>query len=675
MFSFPTKLKNNRALAVGILATSVFLVLAFILFYFLYVRGRINTERSNQAAAAAILVRESKLRAPALDGISQCLNASRICAVDRFNGLQFIATSGGLIALDESGAIKQRYTTLDGLPDNDLTALAVFEERLFIGTATAGLLAFDGREFTHYQFEKPRTAHVTSLAAAPGRLLIGTIDGGLFEYDGARFTRRINGASGGDFVRVTALLPYESRIYIGTQDTGLYLWREATLEHISTPEGLPSPHVTGLVVLPPRLSDSGKIAVATDFGIVTLTDANEMKPLSSRPNITSLSVAGNNLWAGLFTGGVIEVNPESNARNPRRSAAAQGVQHNGLPASAPTTVFTFDGLLWALTPQGAFSRDPESADQTFRPISARLASNCALTGSHITALAFDNAGRLWVGYFDQGIDIVSAGGGELITHIADERVKEVNFIARDDSVGRMIVASSRGAVALGGAAGVSIVEAFNHQTGLVNDSVAHISLADADAATPEAPQPHGRALIFATAGGLTTISEGRSRSLTAFHGLASNHLYASATAGSRLYLGTLAGLVELEGSRVLRTLKVSNSRLSHDWVTALCAASGSLFIGTNGGGVDELLPTGEITGFSDEIGKFEVNQGALVFSDDHLYAGTTDRGLLIYNTATRRWTRINEGLTSSNVTAIAADDRFIYVGTLNGLTRIEKRAW
>jgi ligand-binding sensor domain-containing protein len=179
--------------------------------------------------------------------------------------------------------------------------------------------------------------------------------------------------------------------------------------------------------------------------------------------------------------------------------------------------------------------------------------------------------------------------------------------------------------------------------------------------------------VLATAGGLTQISGGRARSLTAFHGLASNHLYSTAVSGSRLFVGSSAGLVELEGLRVVRAYRAANSPLSHDWVSALAAVDGSLYVGTNGGGVDMLLPTGEWTSFADELGRFEVNQNAMHYDGERLYVGTTDRGILVYNTRARRWSRIQAGLPSQNVTAIISDGESVYAGTLEGLARIEKR--
>ena len=83
--------------------------------------------------------------------------------------------------------------------------------------------------------------------------------------------------------------------------------------------------------------------------------------------------------------------------------------------------------------------------------------------------------------------------------------------------------------------------------------------------------------------------------------------------------------------------------------------------------------TGEFVNFADELGKFEVNQNAMHYDGERLYVGTSDRGLLIYHPRDRRWTRLSAGLASQSVTAITNDDRFVYVGTMNGLVRVEKR--
>ncbi|MEW6126573.1 MAG: hypothetical protein AB1757_05995 [Acidobacteriota bacterium] len=659
-------LKANKRLALISVSVIAVLLISLLTFFIIRFNNRIKAERDHAAEAVRVEVQESQLRAPATDGLTAFLNSSEVRATAAFNGTRYFATSGGLLAVDENGNLKRRYTTMDGLTDNDLTTLAIFRGRLFIGTAANGMMAFDGNGFTGFRFNKPKATRVSTLLATDTELLIGTLDGGLFEYDGEKFTRRLNWATGADFERITALLANQSRIYIGTQDKGLYLWREAQFQRFSEAEGLPSPRVTAIALMP----TGDAIAIATDFGIVTLNDANEIKALSTQPNITSLVSSKGKLFAGLFTDGITQIGDST-----KREGATQIIDTGHrtpdtrpLPSDSrlPTPdsrLFVDDGRLWMLTAAGAFARDESSSSPTFEPIPATIAKDAIVSAAHITTLALDNQNRLWIGYFDRGADVLSLETNTRLTHIEDDRIREVNFIAFDKASNRALIATSRGLVAMGADGKQTLT---TKEQGLIDNAIAHLSFVEDDASA------RGNRLILATAGGLTEISPGRARSLTAFHGLSSNHLYTSAIVGSRAFVGSLAGLVELEGLRVTRVFKKSNSKLSEDWVTALAEANGTLYVGTIGG-IDALLPTGEWVNFADELGKIEVNQNAMYFDGERLFVGTSDSGLLAYNVRERRWSSIRAGLTSANVTAITSDDRYVYVGTLNGMTRIEKR--
>ncbi len=228
MLNLLKSLIAQKRRAAIIAAATLLLLIAAAIFYVIKINKSISRERDQQALSARVEVEQTRLRAPSSDGFTIYLNASDVRAVCVLADTRYLATSGGLIALDESGAIKRRYTTLDGLTDNDLTTLAVFRDRLFIGTATAGLMAFDGNTFTGYSFIKPKATRVSVLLATETELLIGTLDGGLFEYDGEQFSRRVNSATGADFSRVTALLPYEfTPVYRNTGQRALYLARGA----------------------------------------------------------------------------------------------------------------------------------------------------------------------------------------------------------------------------------------------------------------------------------------------------------------------------------------------------------------------------------------------------------------------------------------------------------------
>jgi ligand-binding sensor domain-containing protein len=57
----------------------------------------------------------------------------------------------------------------------------------------------------------------------------------------------------------------------------------------------------------------------------------------------------------------------------------------------------------------------------------------------------------------------------------------------------------------------------------------------------------------------------------------------------------------------------------------------------------------------------------------HVLAGTLGNGLYVFDRETQRWTTVNDGLPSSNVTALAQSNGYIYVGTDNGLVRIQEQ--
>src|SRR6185369_2695380 len=134
---------------------------------------------------------------------------------------------------------------------------------------------------------------------------------------------------------------------------------------------------------------------------------------------------------GLFGGGLIELaknRPPADSRGSTEAPATDSVA--GLPRS-PTTIYAGGGKLWALTETGAFVRDEASSHPAFEPIAEGLSADRVLTGEHITSLAFDRAGRLWLAFFDRGIDVISADGSERLSHIEDDHLREINFLRFD----------------------------------------------------------------------------------------------------------------------------------------------------------------------------------------------------------------------------------------------------
>ena len=185
---------------------------------------------------------------------------------------------------------------------------------------------------------------------------------------------------------------------------------------------------------------------------------------------------------------------------------------------------------------------------------------------------------------------------------------------------------------------------------------------------------NGGHMTVATPAGLTFLDPDGNRSLYAFHGLVNNHVYALGAAGTHVLAGTLGGVSILEDGIVRANYTSANSALTHNWITAVARVDDEWFVGTYGGGLFRLDTQGTWRPFDDLRGPFEINANAMVVTNTHVFAGTLSRGLLAYDRQSRRWTTLEAGLPSSNVTALVADPT-PYIGTDNGIVRISQHAF
>jgi ligand-binding sensor domain-containing protein len=320
-------------------------------------------------------------------------------------------------------------------------------------------------------------------------------------------------------------------------------------------------------------------------------------------------------------------------------------------------VFDMQGRTYALTGAGLF----EAASGTaYQPVLER--PRVALADGNISALAVDTAGRLWVGYFDRGLDILEPGL-DRATHVEDQHVFCINRIVHERDGGLSAVGTANGLV-LFDAAGQQ-KQVLTKADGLIANNVSDILLRGEGSA---------RSITVATPAGLTTLDGAGTTSLYAFHGLVSNHAYALASAGSRTLVGTLGGLSIVDSGLVSASFTTANSGLRHNWITAIVPVSNEWFIGTYGAGVMKLESTGRWTTFPDLRPPLEINQNAMVATGEAVYAGTLGRGLAVYRRASGRWTMLQRGLPSANVTALALGGGYLYIGTDIGLVRVPERS-
>ncbi|MBV9084084.1 MAG: hypothetical protein JOZ62_15520 [Acidobacteriaceae bacterium] len=161
----------------------------------------------------------------------------------------------------------------------------------------------------------------------------------------------------------------------------------------------------------------------------------------------------------------------------------------------------------------------------------------------------------------------------------------------------------------------------------------------------------------------------------AFHGLVNNHVYTLAELDGAVYAGTLGGISAVRNGLVQASFTTANSELRQNWITASAVFDGRLYLGTYGSGVVRFDERGHVTSFPAFNGKrFEINTNAMLATSRALYAGTAGHGLAILRRGEDRWRFVTNGLPSMNVTTLDEHGGRFYVGTDNGLVRIQENA-
>jgi ligand-binding sensor domain-containing protein len=606
-------------------------------------------------------------------------------ALARFRDSYYAGTDGGLVQYSLDGNLTRRYSVLDGLPESDLTALAPFGAKLYIGTRTRGLVAFDGEHFESYRWPDRTPQAISALLEDSGRLLIGTVAGGLIEFDGKQFRELKIGPEKKRMLAINCLAKDGPRLYAGTFADGLWIAEAGRWLHFKGADGLLSDRIVGVV------PDGENIFVASDYGLAVARAASlfqdtgetaqkRFQSLKTTPTLSSMVSFHGRVLFCLDDG---ETFAMAQGVEVSRRAQIESVAWERPASLTSCHLEALDGDLWLLGSDGLrhARADENSQDQKSARLSFKLfgqpTDERQPSSNLISALAFDAEGRLWAGSFRNGIDILSTDGRRL-AHLESDAAREINYLLEDSEAKTMLAATSAGLLRFDESQHVGRLTTAD---GLLSNSVMHVALVrESDVTGPAAKTGKdalslahgaGQALALATSKGLSLSEQGKLRALTTVQGLPSNSLYAVLARGRSVYAGTLAGLALIESGRVVRVFKDSNSNLTHNWVTCLRAAGPRLFIGTYGGGIFELTAAGDIHSFASEIGSAVVNPNAMWSDDERLYVGTLD-GAWVFDLRSQKWTHLRDELPSRVVMSMTGDDKHVYFGTTSGIARIEK---
>jgi len=561
----------------------------------------------------------------------------------RFQDHLYIASPAGLFEYDSNGVPLRQFAVGRELPSSPLVSVAPAvladsrEPILVVATEQDGLLEFNGRSFRQIYPEDAEVRAITAiLPDAAGHLLIGTKKRGVLLYDGKQITALHPTLSG---LYVQALAGNESDLWVGTLDRGLLHWHAGATETFGEEQGLPDRQVQAIA------TSEDKTYVGTVLGVAEFDGGRFSRTLAAGVLVTSLLLGRDNLIVGSEDQGVLSI-PLAG----RRPNASSG----GAPElSEVRQVFESGDSVYVLTRKALFRMTPKGFgwQQVLQP------GQAVLSDRNISALAADSSGRIWVGYFDRGLDLLEPGTGRA-THVENEHVFCVNRIWPDAKTGTVAVATANGLVRFGASGGQEQV--LTRSDGLIADHVTDVVA-------------YRDGLALATPAGLTFLDGSGAHSMYAFHGLVNNHVYALGVSGDELMAGTLGGLSVIGGGNVRVNYTAGASGLKHNWITAVVPVGDEWMVGTYGAGVLGLDGAGRFRSFEKATGDMVVNPNAMLVTPKHVFAGTLGNGLYVFDRETLRWTRVNDGLPSLNVTALAQDKGYIYVGTDNGLVRIQEQ--
>lgn len=563
---------------------------------------------------------------------------------EEFQGDLYLAGPQGLMEYSPNAKLIRQFGVGQELPSSAVVGLArvtfanAQKEELIVATAEDGLLAYDGQKFLQIYPLESADREITCILGTPsGKLLIGTKKRGVLMFDGRTMSILHLTLAG---VHVTALAGQEADLWVGTIDRGVLHWHAGETDTFDEQQGMPDRQVFSI-------SAKGQMAyVGTALGVAVFQEGKFSHVAAAGAFATALLGTSQRLIIGTEDQGVLAVTRDQNGARARMVRAAQTDEVEQL--------FQMGTDVYVLTKSSLYRMNPDGLD--WRRVIQR--SRATLTDRNISALATDSSGRLWVGYFTRGLDLLAAPD-VTVRHVEDQHVFCVNRILPETKGGTVDVATANGLVRFDSAGNEEQI--LTRADGLIADHVTDVAA-------------YGRGLALATPAGLTFLAPDGARSLYAFEGLVNNHVYALGVSGEQLLAGTLGGISVLARENVQLSYTTANSGLKHNWITAIVPIGDEWMVGTYGAGVLGLDSQGRFYSMGEATGAFDVNFNAMLVTPQHVFAGTLGHGLYVYDRASQRWTNIKEGLPSSNVTALAAGGGYVYAGTDNGLARVKEQS-
>lgn len=518
-----------------------------------------------------------------------------------------------------------QWTTVDGLPQNSVTAIAQTPDGyLWIGTF-GGLARFDGTSFRltpRVDRDGPHVDRVLSLAVGPdSSLWIGT-ETGLLRYRDGSFEAFTAAGSPDDEVS-TLLVDHDGAVWIGTRRSGVIRYSQGRFTRVQLPSERPSSYVVSIVEdarrtiwvnLPDRFAsyELGTRAIprprlvpaaatrmtlfdrdgahwfSSGEGLVrvrgdTVRSYGRRDGVPARASVIEDSHAG--YWLGTANDGLFHFQPGRRDRVVRHYALPDGREKYTVRSSFVDR----DGNMW-------FGTNADGLLRARRNVFTVYTAAHGLSHDVATAVYGDAKGTMWVGTNCGGLNAIDPSRGTVRTF----KPRKPNDPTGDPCLFSLTEAPA-GTIWAGtwGGGLTRLRDEREERLGplTLRDSVILALFTDRD----------GTVWVGTNSGGLAEMRDGRVHAqYTTANGLAHNSVRTIyQTRDGALWIGTLGGLSRLAGGRF--TTFDATRGLSALHVRSIYEdAHGDLWVGTYGGGLnrlrgDTLTSIRQIDGLADDV--------------------------------------------------------------------------
>jgi diguanylate cyclase (GGDEF)-like protein len=504
------------------------------------------------------------------------------------------------------GAVRDVFTTSNGLPHNTVNALAQTADGYLWVATWEGLVRYNGREFTAFDRRHVRgwpDDGVRALHVAPdGSLWVGTARGGLAQRvgEGWYFPAPARGL-------VTAIeSDAHGRIWIATESNGIErIEADGTRRHLDAQPGSASNASFDLH----RAAD-GALYAATAAGLLRVHE-DRVERLSGRHGLPAGSVFSidDDGAGGLLLGA------EAGAWHWPAQGAARPLALPWAAAISQVVQLEDDERYFGSVQHGLLRQWQGRWD--------RLGSADGLPNQRVASLLRDRENNLWLG---SNRGLVRLRDAPIVTltrrhGLRDDFVRSVLPAAE----GRLWVGTSLGLSRLRGA----VIDTPDWAEQLAGESILALSHADS-----------GDLWVGTFASGLLKVGpQGVLARLDRGSGLASNEVRAVRDEGEELWVGTTLGLNRIDGGGVATFGQ--DQGLPGYFISALARSTdGSLWVGTATGLGrihGERVERVDLSGHGDPQFIF----GMLYEPEADLLWLATDRGLLRHHPSSGRWDAIS----------------------------------